>query len=232
MSFCDKEKWSNFHNNPEDIYKDARYAKNPFQYLANMTILYNGKYKDWLAGIPITQDASASAYQIMSYLLLDKKLAIKTNLIKNKKPKMEYIQDIYEDMFKDLKVYISNEKPTKELTEPLKRVLIKNLDRKLVKSVYMPLIYGKTLMSTVKDIIAKLSRHITRKDGFTAAQIFFKYFIERYKTVDNLIQLIRDIAWLVTSANRVVRIQNEFMCTLQDYLCHEKINVYVQVSIR
>lgn len=42
MSFCDKEKWSNFHNNPEDIYKDARYAKNPFQYLANMTILYNG----------------------------------------------------------------------------------------------------------------------------------------------------------------------------------------------
>jgi DNA-dependent RNA polymerase len=109
----------------------------------------------------------------MSYLLLDKKLAIKTNLIKNKKPKMEYIQDIYEDMLKDLKVYISNEKPTKELTEPLKRVLIKNLDRKLVKSVYMPLIYGKTLMSTVKDIIAKLSRHITRKDGFTAAQIFF-----------------------------------------------------------
>jgi DNA-directed RNA polymerase len=86
---------------------------------------------------------------------------------------MEYIQDIYEDMLKDLKVYISNEKPTKELTEPLKRVLIKNLDRKLVKSVYMPLIYGKTLMSTVKDIIAKLSRHITRKDGFTAAQIFF-----------------------------------------------------------
>ena len=104
----------------------------------------------------------------------------------------------------------------------------------------MPLIYGKTLMSTVKDIIAKLSRHITRKDGFTAAQIFFKYFFERYKTVDNLIQLIRDIAWLVTSANRVVRIQNEFMCTLQDYLCHEKKkcictrkkNVYVQVSIR
>lgn len=93
----------------------------------------------------------------------------------------------------------------------------------------MPLIYGKTLMSTVKDIIAKLSRHITRKDGFTAAQIFLKYFRERYKTVDNLIQLIRDIAWLVTSAN--LRIQNEFMCTLQD-LCHEKINVYVQVSIR
>lgn len=94
----------------------------------------------------------------------------------------------------------------------------------------MPLIYGKTLMSTVKDnIIAKLSRHITRKEGFTAAQIFFKYFREKYKTVDNLIQLIRDIAWVVTSANQVVRILNEFMCTLQDYLCHEKKNVYVQV---
>lgn len=92
----------------------------------------------------------------------------------------------------------------------------------------MPLIYGKTLMSTVKDnIIAKLSRHITRKEGFTAAQIFFKYFREKYKTVDNLIQLIRDIAWVVTSANQVVRILNEFMCTLQDYLCHEKKKMYM-----
>ena len=92
----------------------------------------------------------------------------------------------------------------------------------------MPLIYGKTLMSTVKDnIIAKLSRHRTRKEGFTAAQIFFKYFREKYKTVDNFIQLIRDIAWVVTSANQVVRILNEFMCTLQDYLCHEKKKMYM-----
>jgi hypothetical protein len=33
--------------------------------------------------VPITQDASASAYQIVLYLLLNEELAMRTNLIKS-----------------------------------------------------------------------------------------------------------------------------------------------------
>ena len=56
-------------------------AKHPFQY---MMFLWGPIQKcslEYYYCVPITQDASASAYQIISYLLLDVTMAQKTNLI-------------------------------------------------------------------------------------------------------------------------------------------------------
>ena len=58
----------------------AREAKRPFQFLANMVSITSNKL-NVIKSIPITQDASASAYQIMSYFLLDETMAKRTNLI-------------------------------------------------------------------------------------------------------------------------------------------------------
>jgi hypothetical protein len=47
---------------------------------------------------PVSQDASASAYQIMSYFLLDIDCGIHTNLLKTPNTDDRYIRDIYESM--------------------------------------------------------------------------------------------------------------------------------------
>lgn len=59
------------------IMKDIYMAKHPFQFLSYLYALsYGGG-----CYIPITQDASASAYQIMSDFFLDEILGMKTNLL-------------------------------------------------------------------------------------------------------------------------------------------------------
>lgn len=56
---------------------------------------------------PFTQDASASTYQIMSYLLLDSELATRTNLLKStSNPK---IHDIYDNIKLELDEYMKAE---------------------------------------------------------------------------------------------------------------------------
>src|SRR5581483_7999524 len=69
-------------------------AKHPFQFLnsfKSITDSYGQLCMDNIC-IPITQDASASAYQILSYLLLDESIAKRTNLIFSENIK---IKDIY-----------------------------------------------------------------------------------------------------------------------------------------
>lgn len=55
-------------------------AKNPLQLLARVWTVYDKNY-EVMPNMPLTQDASASAYQIMNYFLLDEELAERTNLI-------------------------------------------------------------------------------------------------------------------------------------------------------
>jgi hypothetical protein len=87
-------------------------AKNLLQFLAGcQAILYNDIYT--MKHIPITQDASASAYQILSYFFLDPLLAKNTNLIKtfSKEKDKPVIMDIYESMHKEL-VSFASTKPS------------------------------------------------------------------------------------------------------------------------
>lgn len=85
--------------------------------------------------IPVTQDqdASSSAYQIMSYFLLDVDLAKRTNLI----PTGEKIQDIFSFLLEELKQFLQTNLGTATST-----IVCSRLTRKLVKAIFMPLIYG------------------------------------------------------------------------------------------
>ncbi|GKV53287.1 hypothetical protein SLEP1_g59819 [Rubroshorea leprosula] len=69
-------------NSDDRLIKFAGDAKNPYQFISK--VLSFGKHGTISPlQIPITQDASASAYQLISCLLLDKELAKHTNLIPN-----------------------------------------------------------------------------------------------------------------------------------------------------
>ena len=92
---------------------------------------------NWVA---ITQDASASAYQIRSYLLLNQKLGVITNLL----PSSVYMcvrEELKEFLFKSQNIDAENHS-----------LIESGLTRKLVKSLFMPLVYGKTVISMSKDI--------------------------------------------------------------------------------
>ncbi|WOL04761.1 hypothetical protein Cni_G13483 [Canna indica] len=137
-----KEKQSVLHASDESLISFAKDASDPFQFIAYA--LCNDGVPEYHR-IPITQDAAASAYQIMSYFLLNEEMARRTNLIPHPDGK---IQDVYTYLLQDLKEFMHH-----QINDQLKMEIIESkLDRKLIKRLFMPLIYGKTLISMEKDI--------------------------------------------------------------------------------
>ncbi|KAK4372699.1 hypothetical protein RND71_008083 [Anisodus tanguticus] len=172
----------------DEFLQIAREARHPFQFIAAEIALVLEKWE----GFPVTKDASASAFQIMSYFLLDEDLAKSTNLLPSKDNK---IQDIYMNILSELKDYFVRELGNNSLS----LIVIRRMDRKLVKSIFIPMIYGKTLMSTSSDIHKTLSQHINFKDSYILASVYFKFWKEKYKSMDSLTSLIRNIGWFATA---------------------------------
>ncbi|CAN4117913.1 unnamed protein product [Withania somnifera] len=166
----------------------GRDARHPFQYLASKIAMSNQK----IEGFPVTKDASASAFQIMSYFLLDEDMAKSTNLLPSQNKK------------------------------------IQDMDRKLVKSIFMPIIYGKTLMSTSSDIHKALSQHINLLDSHLLASLCFKFWKEKYKSMDSLTSLIRNIGWFAAAKGLPVYYAVPYFRTSQDSMKSDvvKITVY------
>lgn len=186
-------------------------AKRPFQFLANII-----GYSD---NIPITQDASASAYQIMSYFLLDETIAKRTNLIPSSDGK---IQDVYSFILEELKEFMKA-----ELDKNLSTLVCNLFTRKLVKGIFMPIIYGKTLMSTAGDLKDHLSHFITLKECFIVASVCFKFWRTKYQNMECLIRLIRNIGWIASASDRPVFYRVNYFTTVQDYMIMEAINIWV-----
>lgn len=129
------------------IIDSAAGARDPFQFISKSLAIKSGHYKN---KVPITQDASASAYQIMAYLLLDNKMAKHTNLIKADQCSKSYApperKDIYELIQSELVDYLLSVQKKHELLDshpPLKphqlQIVVNMLDRKLRKQLFMPL---------------------------------------------------------------------------------------------
>ncbi|XP_050217571.1 probable DNA-directed RNA polymerase [Mercurialis annua] len=175
-------------------FKFARGAKRPFQFLSNRIGISSNKTDklNVLSSIPITQDASASAYQIMSYFLLDETLAKRTNLI----PSGE-ILDIFNLILDELKEFMKA-----ELEDSLSQIVCDLLNRKIVKGLFMPMIYGKTLMSTACDLRADLSHFLTNKDCFTDYMLMEAANIWIY---DRLHKKRRKVTLRVASSKRKIK---------------------------
>ncbi|KVF21783.1 uncharacterized protein LOC112505269 [Cynara cardunculus var. scolymus] len=207
-------------NSPISLINYASGAKRPFQFLSNIVLMELSKDNDSKMCIPITHDASASAYQIMSYFLMDECIARRTNLIPSENGE---IQDLYLCILNELKPFIQN-----ELCDSNLSVLIcSSITRKMVKGIFMPIIYGKTVMSTASDIKGYLSQYLTQKECFDLAKICFKFWKVKYHNMDCLIRLIRSIGWVASSCGRPVQYSVDYYTTIQDYMQMESINIWV-----
>ncbi|XP_058075836.1 probable DNA-directed RNA polymerase [Magnolia sinica] len=204
--------------NGKGVLDYVREAKRPFQFLANTIGILTNKLKVRRSN-PITQDASASAYQIMSYFLLDETLAKRTNLIPSSDGQ---IQDVYSFILEELKEFMKA-----ELGNDLSTIVSKNLTRKLVKSVFMPMIYGKTVMSTASDLNDDLSHYITYKECFEVASVCFKFWRTKFHGMECLIRLIRHIGWFSSARDFPVFYKVPYFTTVQDYMIMEPINIWV-----
>ena len=81
----------------------------------------------------------------MSYLNINEEMARRTNLIPHPDGK---IQDVYMYLLHDFKEFLHH-----RINDKLQMEIIESkLDRKLIKSLFILLIYGKTLISMEKDI--------------------------------------------------------------------------------
>jgi hypothetical protein len=111
-----------------------------------------------------------------------------------------------------------------ELENNLSRVVC---TRKIVKGIFMPIIYGKTLMSTASDLKDQLSHYLTYKECFNVASVCFKFWRTKYQGMESLIRLIRDIGWIASASNRPVFYRIPYFTTVQDYMIMEPINIWV-----
>lgn len=219
-----------FNDNLNQIAKNtvelALEAKRPFQFMAHLTRMMSFSNANKVADhtcMPITQDASASAYQIMSYFLLDETLAKRTNLIPSSDGK---IQDVYSFILEELKEFMIAELGENNLSRQVCDVLT----RKIVKSIFMPIIYGKTLMSTAKDLKDHLSHYILHKECFLVASVCFKFWRTKYPGMDCLIRMIRHIGWIASAKDSPVFYRVPEFTPVQDYMIMEKIKIWLYNS--
>ena len=101
--------------------------------------------------VGIFYDASASAYQIMGVLNGDEKLCQLTNVLKSESgQKQDLYQHVLENVFTNLSFSNLNVQDA-EFVKMYIKYFEKNADRALVKSIVMPLIYGKTSIGFAED---------------------------------------------------------------------------------
>lgn len=103
----------------------------------------------------------------MSYFLLDEGLAKSTNLIPDPD---KIIHDIYTHILQELHKYINEEK--RDWT----RTVCNQFTRKIVKGIFMSIIYGKTLMSTAISIQDSISKFLSYKESFEVAKVCFQFW--------------------------------------------------------
>lgn len=212
-----KENQSLIYASDESLISFAKGANDPFQFIAKA--LCNDGVQEYNR-IPITQDAAASAYQIMSYLLLNEEMARGTNLIPHPDGK---IQDVYTYLLQDFKEFLHH-----RINDKLKMEIIESkLDRKLIKILFMPLIYGKTLISMANDIGLTYGQLISRKDVYNLAKLSNEFLIHKYPDIVNLMKLITIISRFCSAKDRAVFYSIPYFTTKQDYMSFIKSNISV-----
>ena len=198
----------------------SREGKHPFQFLSNLIAIKTAKQNNIIPSIPITQDASASAYQIMSYFLLDETLAKRTNLIPSSDGKS---MDIYSLLLEELREYMKTEHDNN-----LSKVVCDLLTRKIVKGIFMPIIYGKTIKSTADDLKeTPLYQFITGNECTKVASVCFQFWKTKYHGLECLIRLIRNIGWIASARGSPVFYRVPYFTTVQDYMKMEPAKIWV-----
>jgi DNA-directed RNA polymerase len=204
-------------NNLFDIDKLLNQADNPL--LATRAALWYNRGEN-LHLCPISVDASSSAYQFLAYLTCDVELAKKVNLIAS--PKKSQIQDLYLDVAQSLSKYIKQE----NISFP-DGISVKVLtSRKLMKATYMPLFYGKTLMSITEDLEKNFfAERISRKEAFKIGRILNDFGNIKFANCKKFMLLCQKLAKVCALLDKALYLNNSELHIVQDYRVYEKVKV-------
>nr|GEU72147.1 DNA-dependent RNA polymerase, mitochondrial [Tanacetum cinerariifolium] len=101
------------------------------------------------------------------------------------------------------------------------------MTRKVVKSIFMPKIYGKTYKTTRDDLANKIGNELKDEDCSTVAKLCFDFKKDKYGHFEHFIKLLQNIGWLTSSAGRPVLYQIDYFTIYQDYMCSETDRVWV-----
>lgn len=197
-------------------------SKNPFQFLSHFIYLDHTLFT--VHTIPISMDASSSAYQIMSDFLLNKDLAKSTNLIlgNGSDESKDLVRDLYSELLMEFQSCIYT-----YLDKDLADIVRDQLTRKLFKSVYMPLVYGKTKYSARTDILKALDFTLTKGDAYKLADAMYRFWAERFPARNMLMELVNEVGWLCGFLNKPVKYHGEHITTIQDYVKCESFTTSV-----
>ena len=215
-------------------------ARNPFQFLSASLTLYNYMIhdnKDDILCTPVCQDASASAYQMLSYFLLDINMGIHTNLLTVNSKEYPVIHDIYEFMLDQLIEYIRKVEEQQMLVKleagkeapPVRSIanLVRNVfDRNIVKLLYMPKVYGKHEYTMRNDLRVKLANYMMADDIELVSDHCINFWKDNFVKLNQLMDLIHSISWIGAAHDHPVKYSTNYWTTLQDYkLCDStKVN--------
>lgn len=210
----------------EDIIKSAdslihytKQASDPFQFLSKAieNVKNHSERISILNNIPFSQDASASAYQIMSYLLLNKEMAIRTNLLS---APITGIQDFDQSLKNELKEFLQSDTNKYSIIDSM-------LTRKLAKQLFMPLIYVKTIRAMANDIRGAFGSLLSYKDYYSIADLSYEFWTKKDPDISNLMKLINLIGWFCSSLGKPVYYSTPYLTTVQDYMRSEKADIWV-----
>lgn len=167
----------------------------------------------------MTKDASASAYQIMSYLLLNAELGRRTNLLPS--DKLE-IQEKYLCLKDELQEFLHE-----RLDNNKYAIIESRLTRKLIKRLFMPLIYGKTVITMASDIREVYGSLLSFKDHFYIAQLCHEFLKMKYPDIANFMKLINLIGWFCSALDKPVLYIISYLTTVQDYMRSKKAEIWL-----
>ncbi|KAF6177120.1 hypothetical protein GIB67_005108 [Kingdonia uniflora] len=204
----------------------AQDASEPFHFLAKVISIeridkgLTSKERDCeLFSIPVTQDASASAYQLMSLMLLNIEMGELTNFLPSSENK---IKDLYIFMKKGLKDYLRG-----KLDEDKYTIVESMLTRKLVKQLFMPLIYGKTILTMSGDIIECYGPLLQKKDCGAIAKHYYDFWNHRFPEIKFFMKMINLIGLICSALDKPVVYVTPYFTTVQDYVRSKTAEIWI-----
>ena len=90
----------------------------------------------------------------------------------------------------------------------------------------MPMIYGKTMNSTISDLKVALENYILFKESGILASLIYKFWREKYPKPQIIMNLIPLLAKFVSFNDRPVYYSTPYFTTSQDYRKLSKNSVY------
>lgn len=223
------------------ILEHINLARHPFQYLSACVTWFNcvnNVNSDDMLCTPLSQDASASAYQMLSYFLLDIDMGIHTNLITDSSMENPQIRDIYDFMLSNLITHIEEAEAVRMADSVCSGVesedrsvsgLVRELfDRNIVKQLFMPKVYGKQDYTVLRDLNAKLSKYMPYEDIVSISNHCSEFWKDNFAKLIQLMDLINMVSWIGAAHDRPVKYSSNYWASIQDYILCDSAKAKIQ----